>query len=33
MYDRAAAESVPVEAGELSFSVNVSVSWELGGTD
>jgi len=30
MYDRAAASPVPVEAGELTFSINVSVTWELG---
>jgi uncharacterized protein YggE len=30
MYDRAEASPVPVEAGELMFSVNVSVTWELG---
>jgi uncharacterized protein YggE len=29
MYDRAASAPVPVEAGELTFSVNVSVTWEL----
>ncbi|WP_196257851.1 SIMPL domain-containing protein [Pelagibacterium limicola] len=27
--DMEAAQSVPVEAGELSFSVNVSVTWEI----
>ncbi|MDP1731494.1 MAG: SIMPL domain-containing protein [Devosia sp.] len=33
MYDRAASSPVPVEAGELTFSVNVSVTWELGDSD
>lgn len=29
MYDRAEAASVPVEAGELTFPVTVTVTWEL----
>jgi hypothetical protein len=29
MRNEAAADSVPVEAGELSFSINVTVQWEL----
>lgn len=31
MYDRAEAASVPVEAGELTFPVTVTVTWELDG--
>ena len=30
MAREAAAAPVPVEAGELTFSINVSVTWELG---
>ena len=33
MAREAADAAVPVEAGELTFSINVSVTWELGGDD
>ncbi|MFY8030738.1 MAG: SIMPL domain-containing protein [Devosia sp.] len=33
MYDRVAAAPVPVEAGELSYSVDVNVSWAIASDD
>ena len=33
MYDRVAAAPVPVEAGELSYSVDVNVSWAIDSED
>ena len=30
MAREAAAAPVPIEAGELTFSINVQVTWELG---
>ena len=30
MYDRAASAPVPIEGGELTFAINVSVTWALG---
>ena len=33
MYDRVAAAPVPVEAGELSYAIDVQVSWSIGSDD
>ncbi len=33
MYDRAASAPVPIEGGELTFAINVSVTWALGAAD